>query len=598
MNIKRILIGTLPLLMLASCSSDEPIDNGYQEGNGTPTYARISLQMTKTRSNTGDYNDPTNSDDGYEIGKDRENLIKNIILVIAENTGTDDAPVYKPLAVSSDASGLASSENSDIYSDTNFTILFKDDAIRDHKGETIYLFAFCNSALTEGDFTGVTDLAQLAGKVTDKDNDAIWTDNSFLMVNALNKGVPQKELPAGLSDDNNYNSPEKALDLGTIYVSRVVSRFDFKVSSNNAADTPNLYDIKDVNSDTGEVTAQVKLLAMAPFNIAKDFYYLPRVSADGTNTGWSVCGYETTSNWVVTPNFDKKTNTNVSTLLGNYFYNNTDPKSEDATLGDFNYGNEKYFNYTLLDNFAGIEDDNDENWGDTWGGNKSGFKIWRYVSENTLPTVASQKKGLTTGVVFKAEIVNPKEGSTLANAMTKGDIIYSYNGTIYGNANDLRDVVAKLPEGSEMREDFLTAFPGALETTETIVDSETKTDYVTDDAQTLFTTNKRADGSAIYKIFRPTTVDGTNHYYVYYTYYNRHNDNGNPTDMGSMEFATVRNNIYKLYVNSISEFGHTGDPDDDPDPDDPDDPDEEKKTYFKVSCHVVPWMVRINQIDF
>ena len=44
--------------------------------------------------------------------------------------------------------------------------------------------------------------------------------------------------------------------------------------------------------------------------------------------------------------------------------------------------------------------------------------------------------------------------------------------------------------------------------------------------------------------------------------------------MGVMEFATVRNNVYKLSVNKITEFGHPGDPDDDPDPEDPGDPDE------------------------
>ena len=65
-----------------------------------------------------------------------------------------------------------------------------------------------------------------------------------------------------------------------------------------------------------------------------------------------------------------------------------------------------------------------------------------------------------------------------------------------------------------------------------------------------------------------------------------------------MEFGTVRNNIYKLAINSVSRFGHTDNPDDDDDPDTPDTPDEDPKTYFKVSCRVLPWMVRINNIDF
>ncbi len=51
-------------------------------------------------------------------------------------------------------------------------------------------------------------------------------------------------------------------------------------------------------------------------------------------------------------------------------------------------------------------------------------------------------------------------------------------------------------------------------------------------------------------------------------------------------------------MTSISDFGHTDNPGDDPDPEDPDDPDEEEKVYFRVSCRVVPWMVRINSIEF
>ena len=67
--------------------------------------------------------------------------------------------------------------------------------------------------------------------------------------------------------------------------------------------------------------------------------------------------------------------------------------------------------------------------------------------------------------------------------------------------------------------------------------------------------------------------------------------------MAAMEFATVRNNIYKLSINSILEFGHPGKPGDDPDPDEPNDPDETPKTYFRVQVRVLPWVVRVNNID-
>lgn len=93
-----------------------------------------------------------------------------------------------------------------------------------------------------------------------------------------------------------------------------------------------------------------------------------------------------------------------------------------------------------------------------------------------------------------------------------------------------------------------------------------------------------------------TTVDG--HYYTYYYYWNRHNDNLDNNVMGIMEFAVVRNNVYKLAVTKIGRFGHPDPTDPDPDPEDPDDPDESENYYFNVTVKVLPWTVRINNIEF
>ena len=71
--------------------------------------------------------------------------------------------------------------------------------------------------------------------------------------------------------------------------------------------------------------------------------------------------------------------------------------------------------------------------------------------------------------------------------------------------------------------------------------------------------------------------------------------------MGPMEFAVVRNNVYKLCVDKIAKFGHPN-PDDvdpiDPDPENPEDPDESINYYFTVTVKVLPWVVRVNHIEF
>lgn len=87
-------------------------------------------------------------------------------------------------------------------------------------------------------------------------------------------------------------------------------------------------------------------------------------------------------------------------------------------------------------------------------------------------------------------------------------------------------------------------------------------------------------------------------YYCFYYYWNRHNDNGIPGTMGPMEFDVVRNNVYKLSVDGISRVGHPRIPENDPDDPKPDTPDESDEIYLDVSIEIVPWIVRLNSIQF
>lgn len=74
-------------------------------------------------------------------------------------------------------------------------------------------------------------------------------------------------------------------------------------------------------------------------------------------------------------------------------------------------------------------------------------------------------------------------------------------------------------------------------------------------------------------------------YHCYYTYWIRHLDNYNPTVMGVMEFAVVRNNLYRILITNVSGLGYQ-----DPivNPDTPD----EGETYLKAVLNVKPWIVR------
>ena len=74
-------------------------------------------------------------------------------------------------------------------------------------------------------------------------------------------------------------------------------------------------------------------------------------------------------------------------------------------------------------------------------------------------------------------------------------------------------------------------------------------------------------------------------YRCYYKYWIRHLDNNNPSVMGVMEFAIVRNNLYRMLVTGISDLGD-GNPEIVPNIPD------EGETYLKVVLNVKPWIIR------
>ena len=290
------------------------------------------------------------------------------------------------------------------------------------------------------------------------------------------------------------------------------------------------------------------LTEAALINQSKNHYMFRRVAAtvDGTPV---VGGEETPINWVVDTDWASKTKAGFDAQL--------------EAPGTWNW--------TSLASL-GTNDNYD---GD--------YKIWCYAKENTIPGVNEQKHNVSTGVVFKAELAAGETASSaVKTAMSKGKRIYVFNNVLYGAWSDVK--AAATAEGAEPT--LAAAYNQA------IVDMAA-------DATDPVSAKAAAAGFTGY-----SAKDGK--YYVYYYYWNRHNDNGKNDTMGIMEFAVVRNNVYKLAVNAISRFGHptpptgTTDPDPDPDPDPvkPDDPDESVNYYFTVSVKVLPWTVRINNIEF
>lgn len=609
----KLMLGALALTMW-SCSSDEPNSNGSFESKGD-FYANLTLNMG-TRSTTtdpGTGNEPAQSNDGYEFGKDFENNVYDICVVLAEKA-TDGSYKYVTSAVSNAVADINS--NAPV-----FVIQFESEKLAKQASKEVYVFAYCNAdtqlqnwvgTLNEGDAfadkTGaLTGDGGVQGTVSNPYNpitNSISEPKRFLMTNALPQNVT---LPAYSVLSKQHTTRETAFNLGEVKVERVSCRFDFMQTTVQGQSEPNLYPVTEGISN--QQIASIRLDGMALFNEAKEYYLLPHMSADSLYTTPVICGNETSNNYVMSPNADTKrtfmanpTSAAPSDLY--YFPVSTLPNA---------------YTYTPISAVAnGIQDNensvtNQPSWTHT-----GDYRIWRYATENTIPGIYGQRHALTTGVIFRGEIVpvtNAAAGTpakTLADAMASKKTIYAFSQTTGGSNPQISVVLGTAMDvykysayhnPSQIRAKFVDALRAGYfklldkDGKQIAVTASTTEDVIfaketgVADVQGETTNNNALYAEQNnYDFIAYTPTDG--HYYVYYYYYNRHNDNGLNT-MGVMEFATVRNNIYKLKVDNIMRFGLPGDK-----PDKPDTPDETPDIYFKVSVKVLDWVVRVNNIIF
>lgn len=552
-----------------SACSDE-VDLSANNGGGTEestsqVFMQFNLELpavSRSTTTSDDDDDYVSSDAGVEIGKDYENQVSEVLVVITDATAGN---TYDDFIAGSTVTNLIPTGNN-----TTYVVPFNTNKLVDYVGDPVNIYVYCNPT---------KELKEKLEKEEDIDVDAsytltsatdetIWsitkgtTDNKkighFLMTNADNDY--KRTLPANL---DNYKVESNPFDLGTINVERAAARFDYKSTV-----TDETYTLMEDEEGKPEVT--VTLTDMALVNLSKEFYYLRRVSADGTSTNATIGGTETNTNYVVDTDYEWK---------GKYSEETTDKASHFFYVYNPNSASTTDYAWTSISSLT--SEDNDESWnsGENANDNRKGYKIWRYATENTIPAqVSNQKKGITTGVAFKGEIQGVTDD--MKTLLDGKNVVYVFDNILWGTWDNVKTA-------AEFKEDDNT----------TLSNPSLAAAYneAMEDPDASDTEIEKKAVAAGFTIFRPNT---TGKYEVLYYYWNRHNDNNNNGSMGPMEFAVVRNNVYKLSVTGVDKFGHPTDPDDDPDPENPEDPDEEDDVYFKVAVEVLPWVVRINNIEF
>lgn len=673
--IRKSIFALASALMLTACSSDEPFvgddpNGGSQEGEGV--YMGLTIQMPGASGSRSQTVEPGQSTDGNEVGKDYENNVDNVIIVLAQKTTNAfivaaevSNSKLSPIASENAYKTIAKIEKTQLNTYYNSGTNFSPD---------VNVFVFCNptneirNLLTTAELNNtewLQDITNVSSDMTTIANTA--NKGSFVMANFA---IAKRTLPKSIDDWDLYKTENTAFNLsgmnnagtdkqvdnsqstanpdgGAVKVERLASRFDFMDGSPLSATKPYTYDVV---KDKDNVLIQVQIGKMQLVNISKSLYSLRRVSANGLNANAVICGAETPTNYVVGPNAAIFNNPDFASFTpATYFYN----PFFDAN-GRMDYNNFMSGATNVAEYFGNATDDNYE---------KGTYKIWRYASENVIPaTPRNQQNGISTGVVFKAKMIptealktaNPKlyyalkglkeDETALTGTPDENPILYSLNGNLYLTWREVQksaieasvEMENNMPaplkdkDGNVVMEGdaivvknvnrtnslYLATFGQGAIGTFTWGSGEAKTKYIdkgTQDEKSAnfsweaWDANKTTIGAmraavtgagfTIYQTSDDKDLGGIG-YYCYYYYWNRHNDNGKPGIMGDMEFAVVRNNVYKLAVTGIKQLGHPRIPENDPDKPKPDTPDESSDIYITVTCQVLPWVVRVNNIEF
>ena len=517
------------------------------------------------------------------------------------------------------------------------------------KKQTYYIFVVANptddivnKAVANADVQQVFAMAA--------NNKQYWSDDNFLMSSAdvAIHTIYDDEIALGT-----HTTKAEAYNLGSVFVQRAMSRFDLNVSDDHL-----VFQENPTSQESGQSTlpgVKVTFDAVALVNMAKSANLFKTMALKQANLGQKTIlfGDERQSQfadyWVFTPNqYTTESGTSTYSFYNPLFTDGSVTFTGESLTGttlenatklngtavsfESLFEGEEGASWTSMETIkSNFEDNTFEHEGHN-PSTLSGYRIWRYAMENTNPDeTCYQKNGNSTGVVYRAKLENNNGGTAIP---TDGSDIYAYNNVILGNAARLKDFATNpirtgyTEDEEEVYQNVKTIYNAAVKAK--LIENrkpaqegkewDFDTDGYKEDA--TWKETKKEDGTFeivygelsdldeylvqegfnIYdaKNIAPTGSAAQYVYYCYYTYWNRHNDNGSDmrTIMGIMEFATVRNNVYKLSVNKVLRLGHPGKPENDPDTPDPDDPDEKDEFWLEVDCEILPWEVRINEVEF
>lgn len=579
----KTFILLLGILLLTGCEDSDVSTNNIPNGNNETWNAYISVTIN-TLSESTIRSNPTGGEngDGNENGLANENEINNLVLILFKGTDLNSSLNTLVSAV------IYAGPGDILYGNTTEqkVVLEKD----------VYnLIVLVNT----GDITSALSGMTVQG-VCDYLQKTAWTANNGNYTNFMMSSADEATIDLTVLTD--IDNPATA----SVSVQRMAVRIDIIPGQGNNG--TNTYPVLDNANNT---IANVTINRVKPVNCLSAGSYAIKRTATSVSATPTYLGPETPvsgnqTNYVIDPWTALKTETNLS---GNYFNTNTGGAGTSPATA-------LYSNY-----FTNISFSNDDSIKVPLSGEN--FYVLNYTMENTMGK-DNQLNGYSTGVVYETtyipvNIVNydpsTLQNNSVSNTQAVTFFVIDNNGPMYGsleaveflfrNGTQADDMFAyQFTTGNTWQQvkDYFNriddsdmlgfrAYLDSLLTGKTLTDNLDQNiswaafmlsnyGYSNNNGNIILNQNGKNTLSLLYL----TGIRAYENGLCYYHYWIRHS-NDNTTEAAIMEFAIVRNNIYKLRVLSFSGPGEPepGDPNIDP----PGDPDEEWQ--IKVQISVKPW---------
>lgn len=547
-NILYTVKGVAGCLLMASlaagCAQEDigtvPTGGGAMAPTSYVSLSFASPQGTPTRSN----NNPTGGEqgDGDETGQNYENEIKTAVAFFYHGD-----------------KGVNSDSNTSINAAVSFNVGSTT------SGDRTYTTSPQQVDLENGTYNVIV----VANPGTD------WWTGKTLTLDDVRNHIQTTAWTASESGYSNFvmtsaadatltleSNPEDDPATAEVNVERMAARLDYKTTGTYTCDDP-AYE-----SNNQKATVEITGAALVN-NLTAGSYLLKRV-ADDVDGVPTYLGNETPdagvqTNYVLDPWTAGKTSANNSFTIGG------ETKTAEDLYGEW-FGNiSQDPNYWAAYVQLGTEV-------------TVGTEKWQRIGYTLENTTAAEEAGsdYSTGVVFKAKF----HPVGVAN-YTDGETFFAYGTKIYASMEDMMagfygskfadlDNITNCTTWGEVKQfitstllnndpsgynKYLEGLAEGKNDAETVSDASSLTwsNYMKNECGYSKDENRKVVLDQNYKVTRIALKPyGTRTYEdatCYYTWWVRHSNDNNDDAKGIMEYAIVRNNIYKLTVNSVYSLG-------------------------------------------